>query len=1022
MIIKRVFTFAVLLCLGFHLCSGVVAQAAEEILYRHDGEIADPVFSPDGTSIVFSLNADGKRAIWLYDFGKKAAAQLISESGDLVSPSFSPDGRTVYYCAKIDGNYDLKAFSIASGSSRRITTTPDDEFRVECARSVFSDSDDNGKIYDKLFFLQGKNGSGKLCSMRADGLPTTSLQDYLKESAPADVTVGQIKNRIASQTDGTLILTLIPGAWTDLALRGDPDSLIVASPEGIGSAVYCIIDQQRPQVGIELPPGDVTLYKDTAGLQNISWAPDFMHLFAISPGGPVVRDFKTGAVQPFGPAGRLSRLAADPMNRRLAWVEKRDNATCLCIGLEPPDQLWYTGNMNHPAIDLASPAFDLIRSQGFVARPATYRQFFEIYEGNRYHWLDSYITADTVWFLFHLYYDYILKELESSSFRDRIIEISQAMAATAQQSSETATGEDRVHFEKIQGLFELAALLENDTLAAAEKAAEKLQPAIRDPLTADLKNIFAAEGVSESKLLGRSLDFSQFKLRGHYEKAPRLQSYFRIVMALSQFSLHLFAEDGKSPGTDLPTIAALAGVAATAKVDGKPVAEAVEAIFNPLSLLVGEAEDIGITDMHLLMEGLSIPPLSRVTTDAGFQKALFEKLASWPKPLLNPTTDTQVVFLPQRVTLDSEIMQRLVYRAVGTPDNQRLLPKLLDVMAALGSDRAEKLLREFHKESRFKNYDEHLTEVKKAVGDLPAEEWERSVYRGWLKSFAALLKNDGHAMPPHTKSEAWTDRLLTAALGSLTTLRHDTLLYNKMGGAEAGEGGEIEDWMIRRLPSVAVDPYPEVFGGLRRLTLKLYGSLAAQGYLPKNERDEESEESFDDILPLNSKGLTLKMIEILALLETCAGKQAAGQPLTDAEHEKLWRFGMWTEHLTIALIRPDKEFYNIVNEETSLIADVFNGSGTCLEVAIGRVFELWVRCTGPRGERLHRGGIFSYYEFEQPISNRLSDNDWRKMLREGKAPQLPGWTSSYLIGDPSKLDFNDGSFGNDEPETPVGSE
>jgi hypothetical protein len=109
-----------------------------------------------------------------------------------------------------------------------------------------------------------------------------------------------------------------------------------------------------------------------------------------------------------------------------------------------------------------------------------------------------------------------------------------------------------------------------------------------------------------------------------------------------------------------------------------------------------------------------------------------------------------------------------------------------------------------------------------------------------------------------------------------------------------------------------------------------------------------------------------------------------------------------------------------VQEETSLVADVFTGDQTCLEVAIGRVFELWVRCMGPRGERLHRGGIFSFYEFEQPIGDRLTDAAWRKMLRDGKAPPLPGWTSSFLSGDPSKLDFKEGVY--EEEEEPASAE
>lgn len=1013
---KRHVLLAALLSLGLQFLAGFCAQAAEVVLFRNAGEIGDPVFSSDGSSIAFTLNADGRRSIWMYEFAPKAAKQLISEKGNAVSPTFSPDGRTVYYCSDTAGNYDLKAFSIASGASRSITTTPEDEFRVECARAQFAGTDDDKVVYDKLFFLQGKGGSGNLCSIRADGLPTPGLVEYLQYPQGDD----GIKKLIRKQPDGSMILTLIPGSWTELALKGDPDTLFVTGPEGLCSAVYCNMDQERQQLGIELPPNETTMHEGTAGLRNISWAPDFVHLFVTGPKVPGAYDIKTGTTIPFGPVSRVSRIAADHMNRRLAWIEEQNGEYRLCVGLEPPDPLWFTGNMSHPRIDLASPALDLIRSQRFAGRPATYRQFFELYEGNRYHWLDTYITVDTVWFLFHLYYDYILKQLERGAFIDRITEVNRAMASAAGKAAKDAAPADRAPIETIRGIFEMASLLGNDSLDGALKAAKKLPAEIRTDIEADLRNIFAAKGFEESNILGRKIDFSQFKVRGHYENDPRLQCYFRTMMALSQLTLPVFARDGASPGPGVPAIAALAAIATNAKVGGKPVLDVVESAFAPLSFLVGESEDIGMTDLRRLVADLRVPAPAKAPSDAEFQKALFKRLAAWPKPRLNPSTDTQVVLFPQRATLDSEIMQRLVYRYVGTEGDMRLLPKLLDVMAALGSDRAGRILVDFYKENRFKNYEESLAELKKGVGALPAAEWERSAYRRWLKTFADLLKGDGRTVLEHTRSDAWTDRLLNAALGSLVTLRHDTLLYNKMGGAEAGEGGEIEDWMIRRLPSVAVDPYPEVFGGLRRLTLELFGRLSAQGYLPKNEREPDSDQDYDDILPLTSKGLTLKMIELLALMETCAAKQATGQPLTPAEHEKLWRFGVWCEHLTIALIRPDKEFYNIVQEETSLAADVFNGDTTCLETAIGRVFELWVRCDGPRGERLHRGGIFSFYEFEQPISNRLSDDDWRKMLRDGKAPPPPGWTGSYLSGDATKLDFKDGWY--DDEESSAGNE
>ena len=31
------------------------------------------------------------------------------------------------------------------------------------------------------------------------------------------------------------------------------------------------------------------------------------------------------------------------------------------------------------------------------------------------------------------------------------------------------------------------------------------------------------------------------------------------------------------------------------------------------------------------------------------------------------------------------------------------------------------------------------------------------------------------------------------------------------------------------------------------------------------------------------------------------------------------------------------------------------------------------------------GGVYSYYEFQQPISDRLTDEAWRAMLKAGRA-------------------------------------
>ena len=43
-----------------------------------------------------------------------------------------------------------------------------------------------------------------------------------------------------------------------------------------------------------------------------------------------------------------------------------------------------------------------------------------------------------------------------------------------------------------------------------------------------------------------------------------------------------------------------------------------------------------------------------------------------------------------------------------------------------------------------------------------------------------------------------------------------------------------------------------------------------------------------------------------------------------------------------------------------------------------------------------KGAIFSYYEFCQPVANRLTDELWREMLTGDDPPQLPEWVVSFM--------------------------
>ena len=79
----------------------------------------------------------------------------------------------------------------------------------------------------------------------------------------------------------------------------------------------------------------------------------------------------------------------------------------------------------------------------------------------------------------------------------------------------------------------------------------------------------------------------------------------------------------------------------------------------------------------------------------------------------------------------------------------------------------------------------------------------------------------------------------------------------------------------------------------------------------------------------------------------------------------------------------------------AIVADVHTdvNTGQVLEEGVGVVFTIYVVVQAEGRIFLAKGGVFSYYEFLQPMSNRLTDEQWQAMEK----PPLPEWTQSFII-------------------------
>jgi hypothetical protein len=87
---------------------------------------ASPAYSPDGATLAYSCEQDSSsgpvRGLCLLQRGGKPRVAAVPE-GNVYDPVFSADGTSVYYVSDADYDFDLYSLDLASGLSRRLTRT-----------------------------------------------------------------------------------------------------------------------------------------------------------------------------------------------------------------------------------------------------------------------------------------------------------------------------------------------------------------------------------------------------------------------------------------------------------------------------------------------------------------------------------------------------------------------------------------------------------------------------------------------------------------------------------------------------------------------------------------------------------------------------------------------------------------------------------------------------------------------------------------------------------------------------------
>lgn len=612
----------------------------------------------------------------------------------------------------------------------------------------------------------------------------------------------------------------------------------------------------------------------------------------------------------------------------------------------------------------------------FYLTPSSDGQIYDVYKHLSEAGLPAFVTTDSVLHTYHILFDYILRMLEVQRFSPDIVDLSKLLFDESAAQADSASDQVKTAALKNTAFFAVALTLLGESPDVPADAKNMVQ--------SELSLIQGHQGFAESPIFGYGEDYSQYVPRGHYTRNDTLKKYFMAMMWYGRMSFRLKIKDDPELAREQTRRAILITLALK---DRK--FDLWKGIYEPTVFFVGETDDLSVFDYNgLLLDvyGSNIG-LSDLADDVKLQ-AFIDKALKLKEPKIVSTLLTDIDyqesgmdtikgfrFMGQRFIPDSYMFQELVYAKVGTLDDPRLFPMGLDVMAVLGSARAYEILDKVYGETRYANYTKQMESLKQQFAALKADTWTQNLYWCWLYCLMALLNEKGDGYPSFMKKQAWTDKELNTSLGSWAELRHDTILYAKQSY------GMLTGIVIPPAPPHGyVEPNPELYGRLASLTGMTIDGLNSRGLLL---------DVFSDRLN--------QLKNLLVSLKSISEKELAGAAPSDDDYSLIKNVGNSLENITTFPPDVKDAITNDTDDKMAIVADVHTdpNSGQVLEEGVGSPYHIYVAVPVDGKLIVAEGSAFSYYEFKQPMSDRLTDEKWQDMLKNDRAPDTPEWTKSF---------------------------
>jgi len=658
---------------------------------------------------------------------------------------------------------------------------------------------------------------------------------------------------------------------------------------------------------------------------------------------------------------------------------------------------------------------ELISQNGFVVTQRLAQQTFGQQLVDIYHKdLPVFVTTDAILHAFHMSYDKILMEVELGMLIPDIEDILFDMRASLPALINNYAG--------APGMATPLTDIDVYLGVALNLIGNPTQPVYSNSGTtiSQLLSLIDDENVASYPLFGeflRTIDFSQFKPRGHYEdeQFPELAQYFRTMIWLGRTEFYLTAPTGAMPLPQFSDIQrqVIASALISELVELSGVTEKIQKIENTLKFFVGEQDNVTLTNLNEVMAAISVSSPQQfldsttviifqdtlLTNEFATQKILSQILMNNPLEPGEIKPASAFMLLGQRFVVDSYVTGSVVFDRIkfNGEEIKRMLPSTLDILFALGNDAAAQLLVPELEEYK---YSTNLASLRYLIDSYDDTHWKSSIYYMWLNGIRKLNPPASReTLPVFMQSAAWWQQKMNTQLSSWTELRHDNLLYAK----QSYTGGTVCSY-----PYSYVEPYPEFYEWMKVLSEETY-----TGFSDLEFSDPYAKEAilnyFDKFRMVCDTlgGIATKELSAIALsdeetmfLHRMLYDQVEGYntPPYDGWYPQLYydAFGNGLNELL-------KQDYIVADYHTAPTDAGGSMVGWVKHAGTGPVDMGIVVADHPSGQKIaFIGPVTSYHEYTSTNFYRVSDSEWNEQYLALSA--RPDWVNIYLAdGDGGKL-------------------